>query len=416
MQKYSLFSLIRNSFTRHRNWPRAWKSVDLKQSYDVIIIGAGGHGLATAYYLAKNYGITNTAVLERGWLGGGNVARNTVTIRSNYLRPESIPFFVKSVEMYEGLSQELNFNLMHSRRSMIDVIHTYPKLREITRKMYNMDIFGATYKPISVAEIRRRIPTLTGGGANSRLPIIAGMVHPEAAVNRHDAVAWGYARAASALGVEVHQHTKVNRLLKNPDGTIKGVSTTKGDVSAGKVAVAVSGHTTQVTDTVDLNLPLRSFNLSAFVSEPVKPMIDVIVNCADLGFYLSQTAKGELVIGGVPDPGQSFRRGSNQLIFERTVGAMLELFPSFKKLKLLRQWGGTLDTAPDSSPIISETEIPGLFITAGWWGGYKAIPAGGLTFANLIATNTPHHLAKSFTLDRFKTLDYILESGTTARV
>ncbi|MCY3727233.1 MAG: FAD-dependent oxidoreductase [Rhodobacteraceae bacterium] len=416
MQKYSLYSLVRNSFTRHRNWSPAWINHDLKKSYDVIIIGGGGHGLATAYYLAKNHGVTNIAVLERGWLGGGNVARNTVTIRSNYLRQESIPFFIKSVEMYEGLSKELNFNLMHSRRSMIDIIQTYPKLREITRKMYTMDIFGSTYIPISVSEIRRRIPTLTGGGKDSRLPIIAGMVHPEGAVNRHDAVAWGYARAASSLGVEIHQNTKVNSLLKNDDGTIRGVSTVKGEIFADRVAVAVSGHTTQVTDTVGLRLPLRSFNLSAFVSEPIKPMIDVVVNCPDLGVYLSQTAKGELVIGGAPDPGQSFRRGTNQLVFERTVGAMLELFPSFKKLKLLRQWGGTVDITPDASPIISETEIPGLYITAGWWGGYKAIPAGGLAFANLIATKTPHQLTKSFTLDRFGTLDYILEPGTTTRV
>ncbi len=416
LQKYSLYSLVRNSFTNHRNWAPAWKNHDLKKSYDILIIGGGGHGLATAYYLVKNYGVSNIAVLERGWLGGGNVARNTVTIRSNYLRQESIPFFVKSVEMYEGLSKELNFNLMHSKRSMIDIIQTYPKLREITRKMYTMDIYGSTYKPISVAEIRKRIPSLTGGGRDSRLPIIAGMVHPEGAVNRHDAVAWGYARAADSLGVEIHQKTKVNSLLTNKDGTVKGVLTTKGTVLAEKVAVAVSGHTTQLTDTVGLKLPLRSFNLSAFVSEPVKPMIDVVVNCPDLGVYLSQTAKGELVIGGAPDPGQSFRRGTNQLVFERTVAAMLELFPSFKKLKLLRQWGGTVDIAPDASPIISETEIPGLYITAGWWGGYKAIPAGGLTFAHLIATNTPHQLTESFSLDRFKTLDYILEPGTTTRV
>lgn len=416
LQKYSLFSLVRNSFTKHQNWAPAWRAHDLKKSYDILIIGGGGHGLATAYYLAKDYGVSNIAVLERGWLGGGNVARNTVTIRSNYLRQESIPFFVKSVKMYEGLSEELNFNLMHSKRSMIDIIQTYPKLREITRKMYTMDLFGSTYEPINVAEIRKRIPSLTGGCRDSRLPIIAGMVHPEGAVNRHDAVAWGYARAADSLGVEIHQQTKVNSLLTNKDGTIKGALTTKGIVLAKKVAVAVSGHTTQLTDTLGLRLPLRSFNLSAFVSEPVKPMIDVVVNCPDLGVYLSQTAKGELVIGGAPDPGQSFRRGTNQLVFERTVAAMLELFPSFKKLKLLRQWGGTVDIAPDASPIISATDIPGLFITAGWWGGYKAIPAGGLTFANLIATNTPHQLTRSFTLDRFKTLDYILEPGTTTRV
>ena len=413
MQHYSVFSLARNALTGHRNWPESWRSPPLKAEYDVIIIGAGGHGLATAYYLAKEHGITNVAVLERGWLGGGNVARNTVTVRSNYMRDASIPFYVKSVALYDGLSKDLNFNLMHSKRGMLDVIQTYPMKRMVTRRMLTMDIYGSTYEQISEAELRRRIPALTGGGPNSRLPVICGMFHKDAAVNRHDAVAWGYARKADSYGVEIHQKTAVTSLLRGADGRISGVETNRGTVRARKVAVAVSGHTTTLTDTVDLKLPLRTFNLTAFVSEPVKPFIDVVVNCPDIGVYFSQSDKGELVIGGAPDMGQSFRRDIKQHVFEDAVCAMLELFPSFKRLKLMRQWGGHLDIAHDATPIIDETPIPGLFITAGWWGGYKAIPAGGYTFAHLLATGQPHELARPFGLQRFRHLEFVSESGTT---
>ena len=414
MQPYSIFSLARNALSNHKNWTRAWRSPPLKQHYDVIIIGAGGHGLATAYYLAKHHGIRDVAVLERGWLGGGNIARNTVTIRSNYMRNESIPFFVKSVELYEGLTRELNYNLMYSNRSMIDVVQTYPKLREIKRRMFHMDLYGSVYERIEVDELRRRIPPLTGGGPESRLPIICGMVHPQAAVCRHDAVAWAYARAADDLGVEMHQNTEVQRLLRHPqNGRIDGVETNRGIIRANKVAVVVSGHTTSITDTVDLKLPIKSFNLTAFVSEPVKPLIDVVVNCPDIGVYLSQSDKGELVIGGAPDAGQSFRRDIKQHVFEDAVCSMLELFPAFKRLKLMRQWGGTLDIAHDASPIVSKTDIPGLLVSAGWWGGFKAVPAGGMTLAHLIAKNEPHPLIEPFSLDRFKRLDFILEAGTT---
>ncbi len=413
MQKYNLTSLIWQGLNGHRGWSRAWRSPPLGDRYDIIVIGAGGHGLATAYYLASEHGLTNVAVLERGWLGGGNIARNTVTVRSNYMRDASIPFYVKSVEMFEGLTRALNFNLMHSKRTMIDVVQTYPKLRELRRRQLTMDIYGSTYQQISTDEVRRRIPALTGGGPDARLPVIGGMVHTDAGVNRHDAVAWGYARAIDAMGVEIHQQTAVKQLLRKPDGSIAGVETSRGTVRANKVVVAVSGHTTTLTETAGLKLPLRTMNLTAFVSEPVKPLVDVIVNCPDSGFYFSQSDKGEMVIGGAPDPGQSFRRDVKQNVFEDTVTAMLSLFPSFKKLKLMRQWGGHLDIAQDASPIMDQTDVPGLFVTAGWWGGYKAIPAGGLTLAHLVATGQPHPLMAPFTLGRFRHLDYVMESGTT---
>ena len=413
MQNYSILSLAKNGFSNHKNWGKAWKNPLLKDEYDVIIIGAGGHGLATAYYLAKDFGVTNVAVLERGWLGGGNVARNTVTVRSNYMRDQSVPFYVKSVELYEGLTKNLNFNMMHSKRTMIDVVLNYPKMRELRRRQLVMDIYGSTYEQITTQRVRELIPALTGGGPNSRLPIIGGMVHEDAGVNRHDAVAWGYARAADAFGVEMHEQTGVLSVTRKPDGSVSGVETIKGKVKAKKVVVAVSGHTTTLTETVGLKLPLRTMNLTAFVSEPVKPLVDVIVNCSDLGFYFSQSDKGEMVIGGAPDSAQSFRRDIKQHVFEDTVGAMLELFPSFKRLKLLRQWGGHLDITPDASPIMDETDVSGLFVTAGWWGGYKAIPAGGLTMAHHVATGTPHELMAPFTVNRFKKLDYIMETGTT---
>ena len=413
MQRYSFLSLALNALTGHRNWQPAWRSPPLRERYDTLVIGAGGHGLATAYYLAKEHGITDVAVLERGWLGGGNVARNTVTIRSNYMRDESIPFYVKSVALYEQMSRALNFNTMHSKRGMIDVIQTWGTLRDRRRRRLAMDLYGSTYQPIDVAELRRRIPALTGGGPDARLPILAAEVHTDAAVNRHDAVAWGYARAADAMGVEMHQNTPVTALLRGADGAISGVRTAKGEVRAKRVAVAVSGHTTTLTETVGLKLPLRTINLSAFVSEPVKPLVDVVVNCPDLGVYLSQSDKGELVIGGAPDLGQSFRRDIKQGVFEDAVAAMLDLFPSFRRLKLLRQWGGHLDIAHDASPIVSATDISGLFVSAGWWGGYKAIPAGGLCLAHLVATGQPHPLIAPFGLNRFRHLDFVIETGTT---
>ncbi len=228
----------------HTKWQKAWRNPTLKDEYDVIIIGAGGHGLATAYYLAKEFGVTNVAVLDRGWLGGGNVARNTVTVRSNYIRDQSIPFYVKSVELYEGLTKDLNFNMMHSKRTMIDVVLNYPKMRELRRRQLAMDIYGSTYENITTEKVRKLIPPLTGGGPNARLPIIGGMVHTDAGVNRHDAVAWGYARAADSMGVEMHEQTGVISLIKGQDGAISGVETVKGIVKAKKVVVAVSGHTT----------------------------------------------------------------------------------------------------------------------------------------------------------------------------
>lgn len=414
MQRYSFLTLARNALDHHEGWRRAWRSPPLRDSYDVVIVGAGGHGLSTAYHLAKEHGLTNVAVIEKGWLGGGNTARNTHTIRSNYLRDVSIRFHDVSVKLYAQLSRELNYNILFSQRSMIDLIQSWGKLRDLRRRSLAMALHGADYELISVEELRRRIPAM-GDLDGVRLPPLAGMLHPEAAMARHDAVAWSYARAADSRGVEIHQHTEVTGFLRDARGAVTGVETNRGVVRAGKVALATAGNTSHVAARAGLNLPLVTRNLQAFVSEPIKPVIDVIVNCPDIGLYVMQSDKGELVIGGGTDPLPSYRQGCHFSTFEDVVASLVEVFPRFRSLKMLRQWGGAIEFAYDASPIISTTPIEGLLVSTGWYGGFKSIPVGGLTFAHLIATGHPHPLAEAFGLDRFSGLRFLLEAGTVAQ-
>ncbi len=412
-QRYSLLSLIGGAFHHHRNWQQAWSSPTVQSQYDVLIIGGGGHGLATAYYLAKNHGIRNVAVIEKNWIGGGNSGRNTAVIRSNYLRENSIRFFDKSVQLYEELSRELNYNIMFSQRSEVDVLLTNASMRNMRRRALNMNSLGVEFRMLSAQEVRNHIPVMAPL-KNCRLPILGGSVQERAGIARHDAIVWGYARAADAYGVDIIENTDINAIRRGKDGEVTGVETNRGFVKAGKVAVAAGGDNTAVASLVDLRLPIRTFNLQAFVSEPIKPVLDVVVNCPDLGVYLSHSDKGELVIGGMTDPQQiSYRRGGKMPVLEDTVSGLLELFPSFRRLKLLRQWGGSLEFAHDGSPIISNTSVNGFYVSAGWWGGFKAIPAGGMTFAHMIAKNEPHPLSAKYRLDRFATLDYLLEGGTT---
>ncbi len=412
-QRYSLLSLIGGALRHHRNWQEAWSSPTVQSQYDVVIIGGGGHGLATAYYLAKNHGVRNVAVIERNWIGGGNSGRNTAVIRSNYLRENSIRFFDKSVQLYEELSRELNYNIMFSQRSEVDVLLTNASMRNMTRRALNMSSLGVEFRMLSAQEVRKRIPAMAPL-KNCRLPILGGSVQERAGIARHDAIVWGYARAADAYGVDIIQNTDINAIRRGRNGEVSGVETNRGFIKADKVAVAAGSDNTAVASLVDLKLPVRNFNLQAFVSEPIKPVLDVVVNCPDLGVYLSHSDKGELVIGGMTDPQQiSYRRGGKLSVLEDTVSGLLELFPSFRRLKLLRQWGGSLEFAYDASPIISNTSVIGFYVSAGWWGGFKAIPAGGMTFAHMIAKNEPHPLSAKYGLDRFATLDYLLEGGTT---
>ncbi|CAN1496097.1 DadA Glycine/D-amino acid oxidases (deaminating) [Rhabdaerophilaceae bacterium] len=414
MQRYSFFSLARNALTAHEGWQRAWRSPPLRSDYDVVIVGAGGHGLSTAYHLAKEHGVTNVAVIEKGWLGGGNTARNTHTIRSNYLRDASIKFHDVSVKLYEQLSRELNYNILFSQRSMIDLIQSWSKLRDLRRRSLAMALHGPEYTLISVAELQKRIPAM-GDLSDVRLPPLAGMLHPVGAMARHDAVAWSYARAADSRGVEIHQHTEVTGFTFDAHGAVTGVETSRGLVRAKKVALATAGNTSHVIARAGLTLPLVTRNLQAFVSEPVKPIIDVIVNCPDVGLYVMQSDKGELVIGGGTDPIPSYRQGGHFGTFEDVVASLIELFPRFKALKMLRQWGGAIEFAYDASPIISKTSIEGLLVSTGWYGGFKSIPVGGLTYAHLLATGQPHPLAQAFGLDRFTGLRFMLEAGTVAQ-
>jgi sarcosine oxidase subunit beta len=414
MQRYSFLSLARNALSLHEGWQRAWRSPPLRLAYDVIIVGAGGHGLSTAYHLAKEHGVTNVAVIEKGWLGGGNTARNTHTIRSNYLRDASIRFHDVSVKLYEQLSRELNYNILFSQRSMIDLIQSSSKMRDLRRRSLAMALHGPDYRLITVEEVRRRIPAM-GDLSGVRLPPLAGMLHPEGAMARHDAVAWSYARAADARGVEIHQQTEVTGFLRDGTGAVTGVETTHGTVRALKVCLATAGNTSHVAGLAGLSLPLVTRNLQAFVSEPVKPVIDVIANCPDVGLYVMQSDKGELVIGGGTDPIPSYRQGCHFATFEDVVASLIELFPAFKSLKMLRQWGGAIEFAYDASPIISPTPLPGLLVSTGWYGGFKSIPVGGLTYAHLIATGRPHPLAETFLLDRFTGLRFLLEAGTVAQ-
>ncbi len=415
-QRYSIFSLIGGAVRHHRNWKKAWRSPPLKSDYDVVIIGGGGHGLATAYYLAKNHGISRVAVIEKHWIGGGNSGRNTAVIRSNYLRSTSIRFFEQSLKLYEQLGRDLNFNIMFSQRSEVDVLLTNASIRNMRRRALNMAVEGVEFNMLSADEVRQRIPALAPM-RDCRLPILGGSVQERAGIARHDAIVWGYARGADERGVDIIQNADALAIQRNLNGEIAGLETSRGSIKTKKIAIAAGCDNAAVAGLAGLDLPLQTFNLQAFVSEPIKPVLDVVVNCPDLGVYLSHSDKGELVIGGATDPQQiSFRKGGKIHILEDTVAGLLELFPSFRQLKMLRQWSGALEFAQDGSPIISKTSIPGFYVSAGWWGGFKAIPAGGMNYAHLIARNEPHELAVPYQLDRFLSLDFLPEGGTTVPI
>ena len=415
-QRYSLAALAQGALRNHQNWDRAWQSPPLKPQYDVVIIGGGGHGLATAYYLAKNHGIRKIAVLEKNWIGGGNSGRNTAIIRSNYLRQDSIRFFDKSVQLYETLSRELNYNIMFSQRSEVDVLLTNTSMRNMRRRCFNMNLQGVDFIMLSADEVRQRIPVLAPM-KECRLPILGGSVQSRAGIARHDAIVWGYARAASAYGVDIIQNVVITGIRRAENGEISGLNTDRGLIKTNKIATAAGGENSSVAEMAGIRLPLQTYNLQAFVSEPIKPVLDVVVNCPDLQVYLSHSDKGELVIGGITDAQQiSFRRGGKLAVLDSTVAGLLELFPTFRRLKLMRQWGGALEFARDGSPIISLTPIKGFYVSAGWWGGFKAIPAGGLTLAHTIAKDEPHPLSACYRLNRFDTMNFLMESGTTVPI
>ena len=400
MRPYSFASLLRHAVFGPTVWPRAWRNPSIKAHYDAIIVGAGGHGLATAYYLAKRHGMRNVAVLDKGWVGGGNTGRNTVTIRANYLREPSIRFHAEGLRMWREMSGELGFNVMFSERGQLDLIQTWGKLRDVKRRQSTMRLADVPFEIVSPREAQKRVPILDLEGPK-RLPILAATWHPTAGVARHDAVAWGYARAADALGVDIIQNCEVLS-VKRAAGRVAGVETARGFVSSPKIGLAVSAHASVLAATADVRLPIETVPLQAFVSEPLKPMLSCIVNCPG-NVYLSQSDKGELVIGGGSDSVPSYVQRGEFATIERIVAHLVDLFPVLGRVRMLRQWTGAIDLCHDTSPIVSKTPVEGLYLDVGWGsGGFKAIPAGGAAFADLIANDAPNQLIAPFQLSRFE--------------
>jgi len=413
MSKYSIFSIARNAFSHHENWQKAWRSPEPQAEYDVIIIGAGGHGLATAYYLAKEHGITNVAVLEKGWLGGGNVARNTTIVRSNYLYDESAQIYEKSLKLWEGLSQELNFNVMFSQRGVYNLAHTLQDVRDAHRRANANRLNGIDSRFVTPEEIKREVPIINIS-PDIRYPVLGATLQPRGGSARHDGVAWGYARAADAAGVDIIQNCKVTGIIRD-GGKVTGVETSKGTIKAGKVGIVVAGHSTVLADMAGFSLPIESRPLQALVSEPVKPVIDTVVMSGQVHVYVSQSDKGELVIGAGVDGYHGYSQRGGIDIIEEQLAALKELYPIFSRMRMLRHWGGIVDTTPDASPIISKTPVENLFINCGWGtGGFKATPGSGWVFAHTLATGEPHPINAPFSLDRFTTGYLVDEHGAAA--
>ncbi len=408
--KYSIFSLARNAVTYHENWREAWRSPDPKKKYDVIVIGGGGHGLATAYYLASQHGIRNVAVLEKNWIGGGNTGRNTTIVRSNYLWDESAHLYEKSLQLWEGLSQELNYNVMFSQRGVMNLGHTLQDMRDIERRSNANYLNGIDSEVLSPKQIRQIVPIMNTS-PNARYPVLGASFQRRGGVARHDAVAWGFARAADREGVDILQNCEVTGILRER-GAVSGVETSRGRIRATKVGVVAAGHSSVIGSMAGLRLPIESHPLQALVSEPLKPVLHTVVMSNAVHGYISQSDKGELVIGAGVDSYVGYGQRGSFSIIEGNIAAIVELFPVFSRVRMLRQWGGIVDVCPDACPIIGKTPIRGLYFNCGWGtGGFKATPGSGWVFAHTIARDEPHSLNAAFTLERFHTGALIDEHG-----
>ena len=408
--KYSIFSLARNAVTYHENWREAWRSPEPKKKYDVIVIGGGGHGLATAYYLASQHGIRNVAVLEKNWIGGGNTGRNTTIVRSNYLWDESAHLYEKSLQLWEGLSQELNYNVMFSQRGVMNLGHTLQDMRDIERRSNANYLNGIDSEVLSPEQIRQIVPIMNTS-PNARYPVLGASFQRRGGVARHDAVAWGFARAADREGVDILQNCEVTGILRER-GVVSGVETSRGRIRATKVGVVTAGHSSVIGSMAGLRLPIESHPLQALVSEPLKPVLHTVVMSNAVHGYISQSDKGELVIGAGVDSYVGYGQRGSFSIIEGNIAAIVELFPVFSRVRMLRQWGGIVDVCPDACPIIGKTPIRGLYFNCGWGtGGFKATPGSGWVFAHTIARDEPHSLNAAFTLERFHTGALIDEHG-----
>lgn len=414
MTRFSFFSLLTNALTGNRNWQPQWPDAEPKSEYDVVIVGAGGHGLGAAYYLAKEHGITNVAVVEKGWLGGGNTGRNTTIIRSNYLYDESARLYEHAMKLWEGLSRELNYNVMFSQRGVMMLAHTVHDIQSFKRHIHSNRLNGIDNEWLTPEQAKDYCPPLNIA-ANARYPVVGAALQRRGGTARHDAVAWGYARAASARGVDIIQNCPVTAIRRDADGRVTGVETARGFIKAGKVAVSAAGSTSVVMDTAGVRLPLESYPLQALVSEPVKPAIPCVVMSNTVHAYISQSDKGELVIGSGTDQYTSYSQRGGLPLIEHTVAAICEVFPIFNRMRMLRKWGGIVDVTPDRSPIIGKTPVPGLYVNCGWGtGGFKATPGSANVFAHTIARDEPHPINAPFTLERFKTGRLIDEAAAAA--
>lgn len=408
MKRYSAFAIAREAVRYHTGWQRAWRAPEPKKQYDVVIVGAGGHGLATAYYLGKNHGITNVAIIEKGWLGGGNTGRNTTIIRSNYLQDESAAIYEKARSLYENLSQDLNYNIMFSPRGVMMLAQTHHEVRGFKRTEHANRLQGVKTEYITPARVKELVPIIELNGP--RFPVLGALWQPRGGTARHDAVAWGYARACSDMGMDIIQQCEVTG-INQAGGEVTGVETTKGAIACKKLGIVVAGHSGLLAEMAGFRLPIESVSLQALVSEPIKPCMDVVVMANTVHGYMSQSDKGEMVIGGGADGFNSYtQRGSFHHI-EETVRALIETFPMISRLKMLRQWGGIVDMTGDRSPILGKTPLGNCFINCGWGtGGFKAIPGSGWAMAETMAKGEAGKLAAGFSMDRFKEGRFIDES------
>lgn len=411
--KYNLFSLIREGFRGHTGWQAHWREPELKSSYDAVIIGGGGHGLATAYYLAKEHGMTNIAVIEKGWIGGGNSGRNTTIIRSNYLYDASAAIYNHALDLWTNLGRELNYNIMMSHRGVLNLAHDEGEARTLKRRVEANRLNGVDSEWLDAKQVKEFCPPISID-ENMRYPVIGATLQRSGGVNRHDAVVWGLARAADSMGVDIIQQCEVTGINTHA-GEIIGIETTKGSIKTPKVASVAAGHSTVIADMVDVRLPIESHPLQALVSEPLKPLIPCVIMSNAVHVYVSQSDKGELVIGAGIDPYVSYTQRGSFDIIEHQMASLMELFPIFSRLRMMRQWGGIVDVSPDASPIISKTKIKGFYINAGWGtGGWKATPGSGHAFADLVANDTPNDIAAPFALERFISGDLVAEHGAAA--